>query len=731
MAATQRSGKDNALPLRYKLGEYVIESVLGRGGFGITYLARDTSLNSRVAVKEYFPQSIAIRANDMTIIPRPEGNIKGAESYHWGRQEFLKEARALARFKHNNIVRVLRFLEANGTAYMVMEYEEGESLAEYLRKQGGFLNEQLLLSVFLPILSGLQAVHDAGLLHLDIKPDNIYLRSNGKPMLIDFGSAQTRKKDSEENRKIALTPGYAAVEHYPDIGQTGSWTDVYSIGATIYRCITGTQPVDALERYKAVKANRPDPLKAATSIERPPYSPYIRKCVDWALKLSPKARPHTAHALQEGLLGKAMTNEKKPQSQVYSFRSGFIGFTKVAAGITNAHKKKRGLLEKLFMTGFALLVISVVTIQIMTQSGALTDGDITKARQLGQTFVDDPVAAAGYYVSKWLGVRQRKYNKTTTVDDKAVAENNTLATKTVFEIVPFEPEKVLRHTLSGHRAVVRSLAFLMDGSLLASASTDGVVKLWNVETGAAMGEIGTAQHASAALAVSPDGKILALPDNQFSIALWDAEANEQIGRLSGHKNTLRYMAFAPDGKTLVSVAADKQLIFWDVTSQKPKRQLAEFEHELNALAVSGNGRLLVTVDDNGTLVYWDMKTAQRLSHIETRADGLNAVVFSPDGRWMAAAGGGGFIKAWSTGINRDDRSFIGIKKRVTAIAYSPDNKWLLSAGEDNTISMWRLDTGELVKTLSGAERDLQALVISADGKLLASAGDDALIRIWK
>jgi serine/threonine protein kinase len=173
-AQTAKVSRSNALPATYRLGEYVIENVLGHGGFGITYLARDTKLSSQVAIKEYFPQAFALRDRQSTIMPTTDGG----ENYRWGLQEFLKEARALAKFKHNHIVRVLRFLEANGTAYMVMEYEQGESLATYLTKTGGFLNEPTLLSIFLPILGGLQAVHDAGLLHLDIKPENIYLRSN-------------------------------------------------------------------------------------------------------------------------------------------------------------------------------------------------------------------------------------------------------------------------------------------------------------------------------------------------------------------------------------------------------------------------------------------------------------------------------------------------------------------------------------------------------------------------
>ena len=148
------SGKQtgSALPTGYMLGEYKIESVLGIGGFGVTYKAEDTALNATVAIKEYFPQAFASRSQDATQTIRAKAN--GYDNYQWGLQEFLKEARALAKFKHNYIVRVLRFMEANGTAYMIMEYEEGESLGDYLKRTGGHLKESDLLKVFLPVLSG-------------------------------------------------------------------------------------------------------------------------------------------------------------------------------------------------------------------------------------------------------------------------------------------------------------------------------------------------------------------------------------------------------------------------------------------------------------------------------------------------------------------------------------------------------------------------------------------------
>ena len=175
----------SALRTGFRLAEYTIESVLGHGGFGITYLARDTALGALVAIKEYLPHEIANRDDKTHVLPNP--SREAVRDYQHGLKNFVKEARALARFKHPNIVRVLRFLEANGTAYVVMEYEEGQSLADYLKRNGPRLDEQMLLRVFVPILNGLHAVHEAEMLHLDIKPENIYLRKDGSPMLIDVG----------------------------------------------------------------------------------------------------------------------------------------------------------------------------------------------------------------------------------------------------------------------------------------------------------------------------------------------------------------------------------------------------------------------------------------------------------------------------------------------------------------------------------------------------------------
>src|SRR5262245_23254440 len=173
-----------ALPPRHALHEYRIERVLGHGGFGITYLAADTALRKNVAIKEYLPAQFAIRAEGATVMPRTR---RLAEDYRWGLERFLDEARTLARFRHANIVPVLRFFEANGTAYIVMEYEDGRPLAELLAGPGR-LPPARVRALLDGVMDGLAQIHGAGFLHRDIKPSNIIVRGDGAPVLIDFGA---------------------------------------------------------------------------------------------------------------------------------------------------------------------------------------------------------------------------------------------------------------------------------------------------------------------------------------------------------------------------------------------------------------------------------------------------------------------------------------------------------------------------------------------------------------
>lgn len=234
----------NALPPGFRLAEYRIERYLGSGGFGITYSAVDEHLDRRVAIKEYLPKSLAMRdANDRVTVATAEDET----AFRWGLDRFLDEARALAHFDHPNIVGVKRFLEAHGTGYIVMEYVDGEPLSEML-KHKPTLTEPEIREHVLPLAGGLAEVHAAGLLHRDIKPSNIAVRADGVPVLIDFGSARLAVSAKSQSLTAVVTPGYAPLEQYAAKGRQLPATDIYALGAVLYRCVTGITPLDGTSR---------------------------------------------------------------------------------------------------------------------------------------------------------------------------------------------------------------------------------------------------------------------------------------------------------------------------------------------------------------------------------------------------------------------------------------------------------------------------------------------------
>lgn len=272
-----------ALPLQFRLHEYRIDAVLGQGGFGITYLAVDVHLNAKVAVKEYLPADLACRSSDRSVTPRSPQHL---DMYQTGLDSFLHEARTLATFRHPNIVRVARFFEAHQTAYIVLEYEHGQSLKTCWPEHSR-LPEQELLALFQPLLDGLALVHRAGYLHRDIKPDNIYARRDDRSLvLLDFGSAR-QTAAGDEGMAVIVTPGFAPTEQYLGDRQ-GPWTDIYAVGATLYWMISGKKPPEAPDR-------RPgnDPMTPASEIGRGRYGDDFLQAIDWALKIAPADRPQS------------------------------------------------------------------------------------------------------------------------------------------------------------------------------------------------------------------------------------------------------------------------------------------------------------------------------------------------------------------------------------------------------------------------------------------------------
>lgn len=288
------SGSANCLGPGVQVGEYRLQGVVGEGGFGIVYSARDLSLDRVVAVKEYMPSTLAGRMQSNRIHVRAQH--KGA--FDAGLRSFINEARLLAKFSHPALVHVYRFFEENGTAYMVMRYYEGQTFRAFLAEHQASMNERWLSAMLCPILDVLEMLHAADCFHRDIAPDNIFLQESGMPVLLDFGAARRIIGDMTQALTMVLKPGFAPIEQYADDGAMpqGAWTDVYQLGAMLYLSITGKVPPTSVARMIS------DPIQVLTPEAYPTYSPQFLHGVHRALAVKPQDRPQSISELRS-LLG--------------------------------------------------------------------------------------------------------------------------------------------------------------------------------------------------------------------------------------------------------------------------------------------------------------------------------------------------------------------------------------------------------------------------------------------
>ncbi|MCW9024705.1 MAG: serine/threonine protein kinase [Gammaproteobacteria bacterium] len=282
---------EHELPTGTVVDEYTIQRVLGGGGFSIVYLATD-SRGSEVVLKEYMPNKIATREDSQQVVALKE---LYNDKFSHGQRLFFQEAGALGNLKHPNIVNVINFFRANGTVYMAMDYEEGHNLQSYIVRHKGKLSEAFILTVFLPLLDGLQSIHQNGLLHLDIKPGNIHLRAGANPLLLDFGAVHEMMHTRQFQPNQVVTPGFSPIEQLDPGGYVGPWTDLYAIGATIRTCMEGIPPMSSTKRRER------DTMRTAVSAFKKHYSQSLLEAVDWAMEVDPILRPQKATQLIEAL----------------------------------------------------------------------------------------------------------------------------------------------------------------------------------------------------------------------------------------------------------------------------------------------------------------------------------------------------------------------------------------------------------------------------------------------
>jgi serine/threonine protein kinase len=276
-------------------GDYRIIKVLGQGGFAITYLVEDMNLGKPFALKEFFPFGLCKRSGTPRVEPI---SMTCNVEFELQKSKFYQEAKTLASFSHPNICSILRVFQNNNTAYMVMEYVKGRSLSQLLIDEGGTLNEKQLRTIILPILDGILTLHRHGIIHRDIKPDNIYIKDDSTPILLDFGAARDYTVNDGINLSTILTPQFAPIEQFEKLMQEGPFTDIYSLGCVLYNCVTGKLPTPAPQRII-----KPCEMKTTQELCSGNYSDVLLRAIDLAIQLNPEKRPQTIQELQLSIDG--------------------------------------------------------------------------------------------------------------------------------------------------------------------------------------------------------------------------------------------------------------------------------------------------------------------------------------------------------------------------------------------------------------------------------------------
>ena len=771
------------------VGDYRIKRVLGAGGFGITYLADEKALARLVTIKEYFPADLAARQK-ASASPRSHD---AAADFQWGLDRFIEEAQTLARFDHPNIVRVHRYFRANNTAYMVLHFEEGGSFKAWLRGLKRAPRQVELDAMIAPLLEALEMIHRSNYLHRDIAPDNIMVRKDGSPVLIDFGSARGEIAAQSRTVSALVKPGYSPYEQYATTSSNqGPWTDIYALGSTLYHAISGKRPPDAPSRVVN------DEYISAKAAALGSYRNGFLDAIDKALKIEVGERPQSI-AEWRGLL---FAPDPKRE------RAGL--------GLNLPIVRKLGQLRTSALAGqkAAEPVVTDPTIA-HTDSPSLVPVPPDAPQPKGQLL--DFIDALKKRTAPALPVRKKKAAK---AEKPAAAGPAPPAEKKAAEgaLLPFfgfgrpsketpqeqkeqpakRPAKVASRPPAAKRAARRAQAKVRRRWRLPSRRWRSVI--YKVAAAVAIASLAVAYRES-------------WPQTQARVAGVVASDGSELGQgfqLVGHKGKVAGIATADQGRWIVSGGADATLRIWSASSGALIRTIELSEGAVTALAVSD--RHALSGHAQGLIVLWDLERGEKLGvynlgkapieslaftngadgfvaagrdgtalfetqsissvpqqldapgpggivsaarlrgilllggaertiHAVRATDGrlgrtyrspaadLGLLSIADDGRYLAAASANGSVQIWINSSSWPVRTLRAHEARISAMAFGPE-RLLATAAENGRVKLWNVRSGRLIRALRVDTRSAHPVSFSPDGRFLFGASQEGVIQVW-
>jgi WD40 repeat protein/tRNA A-37 threonylcarbamoyl transferase component Bud32 len=685
---------------------YEVLGELGRGGMGVVYKARQAKLNRLVALKMI---------------------LSGAHAGSAERQRFLTEAEAVARLQHPNIVQIHEIGEADGYPFFSLEFCPGGSLAAKLN--GTPLPPAQAAPLVEALARAMQVGHDAGIIHRDLKPANVLLLSDGTPKVTDFGLAKKLDDAAGQTASGAImgTPSYMAPEQAEGKSkEIGPAADVYALGAVLYELLTGRPPFKAatsLDTVLQVLSEEPVPPGRLVAKLPRDLETICLKC----LHKDPAKRYARAADLADDLQ-RFQKGEPIRARPVGMFERGWRWC-----------RRNRAVAAALAAVAAALLLGTAVATYFAIQSAHNEDRALRSAGDASAREREARQALADLEVEKRRSERGYYGSEMQLADLEWQSGQAGLALSRLVEHAPkghlpaFEWSHLWRlchldlRTFQGHKEWVHGVAFSPDGRLLAAASYDGTLKLWDSVTGL---EVRTLIGHTApvwAVAFSSDGQHLASAGEDKTVRVWDVASGRQIQQLDGHRDPVSSVAFSPKGSLLASASFDKTIKLWDADAGRELHTFSGHTSQVIAVSFSPDGRRIASASYDDTVKVWEVeKKGQEPLTLHT--GGVSGVAFSRDGQRLASAGLDQVVRVWDLKSKQEVQTLRGHTGPVMAVVFSPDDRFLASASWDETVRVWELATGA-ARLLRGHTGYVACVAYSPDGRRIASSGD-LTVKLW-